>query len=453
MELYNTIKDLLPNAAISDVFEDKYLYDYLHYSKGSSPLVVKVNNKDEIIALIKYCNTHNIKLVTRGAGTNLVGSTIPHDEIILDVSNLNKILSFDKDNFELTCEPGVLLKDVQTFAEQNGLFYPPDPAEKNASIGGNISTNAGGIRAVKYGVTRDYIKELEVITGKGEVLHLGSSNIKDSTALSLKNLFIGAEGTLGIITKAKLKLISKPQITKSAIVGFSSLTVALSSVKKILNNNLLPVGIEFIENDVLALGENFLQEKLPCKKANAYLILSFDGTEKIVDDDLLYCKELIKNDVIEFLELKDVAIFKKVFSIRCALANAIAQKGIWEPVDTVVPLSKIDAFISFIKEYSKKNHIEILAFGHAGDGNVHLCVVKNDIDINDWDNILDKTLDAIYDEVYNLGGLISAEHGIGTKKKAYFLKHVNKENLYYMNEIKKIFDPNNILNSHVSFAK
>lgn len=427
--------------------------DFMGQDIGSAEAYFKVQSTEEVQKLVRYAADHDLPITIRGAGTNLVGSTIPHGGIIIDLSAMNKILELDEANRTLLVEPGVLLCDLQAYVEERGLFYPPDPAEKNATIGGNIATNAGGMRAVKYGVTRDFVLGLEVVTAKGEVVHLGSKCLKDATGLNLKQLLIGSEGTLGVITKCLLRLITKPEATAHALVGFTSLREAITAVNDLHAANLAPTAIEFVEKKVIAIGEDFLHKQFPLPQSTAYLIVTFDGKASKLQAKLNQCREVLaQKHQIEFLDLNDPQVANTVWTVRAALAKAVQASGIWEPVDTVVPLNEIANFVDFLGELSKQHGIRILAFGHAGDGNVHLCILKDELPLGQWPQTLQQILSALYRRVYQLHGKIAAEHGIGRHKRLYFLQEVNETELSLMRSVKYALDPQGLFNPHSGYT-
>ena len=282
MSNINELKKIIQDESrviFSENIEEKYLSDQLGRKKGNASALVFAASTEEVSAVLRFANHNNIPVTPRGAGTNLVGSTVPHNgSIILDLSKMNHILEIDKENFTATVEPGVILEDFQKYAEGLGFFYPPDPGEKRASIGGNIATNAGGMRAVKYGVTRDYVMGLELVLADGTILTTGSKSRKDTTGLDVKDIVIGSEGTLAVITKCLLRLIGKPEKSQSILVSFDSLQAGIEAVPKILKQNLNPTAVEFIERKVVQLGDDFLRLAYPDPQAAAYLLLTFDGT-------------------------------------------------------------------------------------------------------------------------------------------------------------------------------
>ena len=428
--------------------------DFVGTRAGHADYYFKPFDEDSVASCLSIAHEHQIPVTIRGAGTNLVGSTVPDNGLVLDLSALNRILELDEENMCVTVEPGVLLKDLIDFVQSKGYFYPPDPAEKNASIGGNVATNAGGMRAVKYGVTRDYVLALDVIKSDGTKISIGSRTRKDTTGLSLKHLIIGSEGTLGVITRITLKLLPLPDYTQSAVIAYHALADAIASVNVILKGNLEPTAIEFVEKRCIALGERYLNSEFPCRDADSYLIVTFDGTKEMVTERLNCCKNLVlAHGAYEFIALDDEEVSKNVWAIRSALALAVKAAGVWEPVDTVVPIGSIAKFVEKCREISSAHGVRIVPFGHAGDGNVHLCIIKDAIPDAKWPEILDSTLDALYNCAYELGGLISAEHGIGKAKRRYFLKHINKEARELMLGIKQAFDPLNLFNQHDGYTR
>lgn len=434
--------------------EGRFLSDTLGRLVGKADALVFATSTEEVSGLLKYADANKISVTPRGAGTNLVGSTVPQNGgIIIDFSKMNKILEFDADTFTATVESGILLKDFQAFVESKGFFYPPDPGEKSASIGGNIATNAGGMRAVKYGVTRDYVRGLEVVLADGSVTWVGSKNVKDASGLSLKNLIIGSEGTLAVITKCILKIIPKPEYSKSVLVPFADLESGISTVQKILFANANPTAVEFVERKVVELGEKFTGIKYPHPEAAAYLLLTFDGKQNEVKENLEIIKKVVlQNGALDFVISESPERLEKIWKVRGCLVKAVEATSEQEPVDLVVPIDKVAEFIEFVNKTQKKVGMQMVAFGHAGDGNVHLCVVRGSRSEEEWKTELQKNMECVYSKAYELGGLTSGEHGIGLSKRHYFLKETKNTNLQMMNAIKTSLDPHHILNNKISYV-
>lgn len=449
--LYKIIGD--ESRVITENIEEKYLSDTLGRLKGSAAALVFVKSAEEVSAILRAAHERRIPVTPRGAGTNLVGSTVPEEGgIILDLSLMSRVLELDEQTMTAAVEPGILLRDFQKFAEDKGFFYPPDPGEKLSTIGGNISTNAGGMRAVKYGVTRDYVRGLEVVFADGTIMTVGGKNVKDASGLSLKNLFIGSEGTLCVITKCVLKLIPKPEYSKSALIAYPDLDSGIDSVLSILRTNANPTAVEFIARDVAKLGEDFSGVKYPRPDAGSYILLTFDGRRGEVEDSVRRIRELALNGgALEYIPLDDPDYAADIWKVRGALVKAVEATSEQEPVDIVVPISKTAEFIGYVNSVERSSGVRMVSFGHAGDGNVHLCVVRENRSDEEWHNALHGVMSKIYKKAYELGGVTSGEHGIGISKREYFLRETRRENLAVMNRIKDALDPLHILNDKKSY--
>lgn len=462
-KLLKKLKEIIPDKKriVAHDIPEKYLSDTLGRLKGEAAALVFPQSTEEVSKILKYAHKHDIPVTPRGAGTNLVGSTVPVDGgIILDFSHMDKILELDENTMTITVQPGLLLQDLQKYVEERGLFYPPDPGEKASSIGGNISTNAGGMRAVKYGVTRDYVRGLEVVTADGSVLTAGGKNVKDASGLSLKNLYIGSEGTLAVITKCILKLIPKPETSLSVLVPYPDLKTGIQSVLSVLRANANPTAVEFMERKVVKLGEDFLGVKYPYPEAGSYILLTFDGHASEVRENAERIRKLaLDGGALAYLPLTDteqnpsnvIPPAADIWKVRGALVKAVEAFSEQEPVDIVVPIDKTAEFISFINKLDKESGMQMVSFGHAGDGNVHLCVVRGDRDLETWHKELKANMDKAYHKAYELGGITSGEHGIGISKRRYFLRETPGENLEVMNRIKDALDPKHILNDKKSY--
>ncbi|MDT8717944.1 FAD-binding oxidoreductase [Clostridium sp. 19966] len=447
-DLYNIVGDASRVKLQADV-EEKYLSDGLMRVKGFADAVVFPISTEEISNLMKFAYDNNIYITPRGAGTGMVGATVPvNGGIVLDLSLMNNILELDENTLTVTVEPGVLLKELQSYVEERGLFYPPDPGEKFASIGGNISTNAGGMRAVKYGVTRDYVLGLKVVLANGDILNLGGKIRKNSSGLDIKDLVIGSEGTLAVVTKAILKLVPKPKKSISVLVPFDTLKKGIEAVIKVIKSNANATAIEFVERDVIANAENYLKIEFPTHKGEAYILLTFDGDEEseIKNNYLKVKKVAFENGALDFILLDSKELIENTWKIRGALVTAVEAVSEQEPIDIVVPIDKSEEFINFTKEAEKEYGIKMTSFGHAGDGNIHLCVIRNGMEEELWHYKSDILLKALYEKSKELNGLPSGEHGIGLTKKPYFEAVTDKTNLEYMKKIKKALDEKGILN-------
>ena len=449
------LREIIPDESrlIFDHIPPEFLSDTLGRRKGEASALVFAKSTEEVSKLLQYAHANRIPVTPRGAGTNLVGSTVPVDGgIILDLSQMNRILELDTETMTITVEPGLLLQDLQAYVEEHNLFYPPDPGEKASSIGGNISTNAGGMRAVKYGVTRDYVRGLEVVTADGTVLTVGGKNVKDASGLSLKHLYIGSEGTLAVITKCILKVIPKPETSLSILVPYPDLTTGIGSVLNILRADANPTAVEFMERNVVRVGEDFSGVRYPCPEAGSYILLTFDGREREVAASAERIQTLaLSSGALDYIFLTDPQQAADIWKVRGALVKAVEAVSEQEPVDIVVPINRTAEFIGYINQLEQSSGMRMVSFGHAGDGNVHLCVVRGHRDEATWQKELHANMDKAYHKAYELGGIASGEHGIGISKRRYFLRETHWENLRAMNQIKDALDPLHILNDKKSY--
>ena len=449
------LREIIPDESrlVFDHIPPEFLSDTLGRRKGEASALVFAKSTEEVSKLLQYAHANRIPVTPRGAGTNLVGSTVPVDGgIILDLSQMNRILELDTETMTITVEPGLLLQDLQSYVEEHNLFYPPDPGEKASSIGGNISTNAGGMRAVKYGVTRDYVRGLEVVTADGTVLTVGGKNVKDASGLSLKHLYIGSEGTLAVITKCILKVIPKPETSLSILVPYPDLTTGIGSVLNILRADANPTAVEFMERNVVRVGEDFSGVRYPCPEAGSYILLTFDGREREVAASAERIQALaLSSGALDYIFLTDPQQAADIWKVRGALVKAVEAVSEQEPVDIVVPINRTAEFIGYINQLEQSSGMRMVSFGHAGDGNVHLCVVRGNRDEATWQKELHANMDKAYHKAYELGGIASGEHGIGISKRRYFLRETHWENLRAMNQIKDALDPLHILNDKKSY--
>ena len=433
----------------------KYLSDTLGRLKGQADALVFATSTQEVAAVMRYAWENGIAVTPRGAGTNLVGSTVPQKGgIILDLSRMNRVLEIDEEMLTATVEAGVVLQDFQALVESKGLFYPPDPGEKTASIGGNIATNAGGMRAVKYCVTRDYVRGLEVVLADGRVMTVGSKNVKDASGLSIKSLFIGSEGTLCVITKCLLRLVPRPETSLSVLVPFSVLQDGTSSVLAVIKANANPTAIEFVERSVVELGERFTGLSFPCPQASAYILLTVDGTADQVAQNVDRVRAVVRDcGALDFIPLTDPVYAADIWRVRGCLVKAVEAVSEQEPVDLVVPINKTAEFIAHVHRTEASTGMQMVSFGHAGDGNVHLCIVRVPRDEETWTRELHEVMTNVYGKAYEMGGLTSGEHGIGIAKRPYYLAATPQVNLDVMRAVKTALDEKHILNDHISYLK
>lgn len=428
--------------------------DYGHDELGgvcSMPeALVRVASTQEVAAVLRHANSRQIPVVVRGSGTGLVGASVAvHGGIMLETTGMNKILELDEKNLTVTVQPGVLLMDLAEYVEGKGYFYPPDPGEKSATIGGNISTNAGGMRAVKYGVTRDYVRGLTVVLATGQVLELGGKVVKNSSGYSLKDLIVGSEGTLGVVTEAILKLMPLPARSISLLVPFAGMEQALEAVPRIIRSKVIPTAVEYMSRETILFAESYLGKQFPDKASDAYLLLTFDGsTAAQVDAELEMvadlCLELGALDayIVDTDERK-----KSVWDARGAFLEAIkASTTEMDECDVVVPRSHVAEFIRYTYEVARQVGLRIPSFGHAGDGNLHVYLCRDALSGEEFAARLKQAFGLMYARAAQLGGLVSGEHGIGWAKKEYLASQYGPVQMELMQGIKRAFDPNGILN-------
>ncbi|KGI40429.1 FAD-binding oxidoreductase [Clostridium tetani] len=435
---------------VGDEISEDFSHDELGGIEKMPDVLVEANTTEEISKIMKYAYENNIPVVPRGSGTGLVGASVPiYGGIMINLTKMNKILELDEENLTLTVEPGVLLMEIADYVEDKDFFYPPDPGEKSATIGGNINTNAGGMRAVKYGVTRDYVRGLEVVLADGTIMELGGKVVKNSSGYSLKDFVCGSEGTLAIVTKAILKLLPLPKQSISLLIPFKDLDKAIETVPRIIKSKSIPTSIEFMERDVILASEEFLGKKFPDNSSDAYLILTFDGNskeeiEKYYDN---VAKIAIENGALDVLIADTDERKESIWNARGAFLEAIkASTTEMDECDVCVPRNKVAEFIKYTYELQNKFGIKIKNFGHAGDGNLHVYVLRDDLNEEQWKKKLKDVFKCMYDKAHELEGTVSGEHGIGYAKKEYLFESIGDEQKELMKRIKLAFDPKNILN-------
>lgn len=460
-EVTNEIIEQIKEAVSGKVYvgeeinQDFFRDEMPIYGKQSPDILVDAINAEEIAAVVKICNENKIPVLARGAGTGLVGSGVSINKgVMINMQAMNKILAYDEENMAVTVEPGVLLNDLAEDCLSKGYLYPPDPGEKFATLGGNVATNAGGMRAVKYGTTREYVRSMEVVLPNGEITRFGALVSKSSTGYSLKDLMVGSEGTLGIITELTLKILPAPKETVTLIVPYVSLDECISTVPKLFKANLNPQAIEFMEREILIMSEEYIgKETFPKsmdgEDVGAYLLINFDGDDVESIENLREeaAEVLLECGAIDVLVADTPQKIQEAWSARSSFLEAIeSQTRLLDECDVVVPVNTIAKYINFVNEYGKNFDFEVKSFGHAGDGNIHIYTCSNDLEIDEFKKQVDEFMMEIYKKAYEFGGQISGEHGIGHGKKIYLKEYENPENIRLIKAIKKTFDPNNILN-------
>lgn len=446
------LKSVIPanRILVHDEISDDYAHDELGGIEVKPEVLIYVRSTEEVSKIMKYAYENEIPVVARGSGTDLVGAAVALEGgIMICTKQMNHILEVDETNLTVTVEPGVLLMELQAYVEERDLFYPPDPGEKSATIGGNISTNAGGMRAVKYGVTRDYVRGLTVVMPNGEIEHFGGKVVKNSSGYDIKDLIIGSEGTLCIITEAILKLVPKPAYSVSMLLPFMTMEKAIEVVPEIIRSKASLTAIEYMSLDTIISAEQFLGKKFPDTNYEAYILLTFDGNSmnEIQDEYTKVANLCIEKGAIDGYFVDTDERKKSVWNARGAFLEAIkASTDLMDECDVVVPKGKVADFIKYTHEVGKKVGLRIPSFGHAGDGNLHIYLCKDSMAEDIWKQKADKAFELLYAKAREFGGMVSGEHGIGYAKKPYLAKQVGENQIELMRSIKKVFDPKNILN-------
>lgn len=422
----------------------------LHYWPD---VVIRPRTPEEISSIMKICHTNYIPVTPRGAGTGLSGGALPHlGGVVISFDRMNEILNIDEDNLQVTTEPGVITEVLQNAVKARGLFYPPDPNSRGTCfIGGNIAENSGGPKAVKYGVVKDYVLNLQVVLPNGDIIWTGANVLKNSTGYNLTQLFVGSEGTLGLVTKIVLKLIPLPKHDLLMLVPFNNLENAGAAVSAIFKAGFTPSALELMEIDSLKIVSEFVDSNIVpvTEGTEAHLIIELDGNhlETLMAEMEEIANLLLQFDCGEVLFADDAQQKEALWKLRRRVAEAVKLDGFSIEEDTVVPRAQLPALIRGVKELGQKFDFKAVAYGHAGDGNLHIRIKKEDCPYSLNNPEVIPALNALFELVKSLGGTISAEHGIGLIQKEYMPVMFSNRDLDLMRGIKKIFDPHNILNA------
>ncbi len=456
-KLISDLKKNIPASNVLDTLEERYAYaqdaSNLMTIKNLPDAVVFVENAEQVQAVVKLANKYQVPIICRGAGTNVVGAcTVEHGGIILNFSKMNKIINISPENMTVTVEPGVVLGHLQKEVEKFGLFYPPDPSNLAVStIGGSIAQSSGGAKSFKYGTTKDYVIDLKVVMANGEILRTGANTIKNATGYNLNTLFVGSEGTLGIVVEATLKLIPKPESKKVLMAYFDSVKEAVIAVNSIIEQRIYPATIDFMDKNAIQTVEKFYPANLLVDK-EAALIVEIDGFEC----SMQYQEDIIVN-ILNSSNASEIQVshnedeYNKIWTARRSSMGACAKlKPNVTTDDVIVPRENLETLVLGIRAICEKYNLDVCMVGHVGDGSVHPQIP---IDYNDEEEYRRYKLakSEIYDLTAKLGGILSGEHGIGSEKRAHIHKVINSVALDYMRQIKKTLDPKNILNPYKIF--
>jgi len=435
---------------------DEIAYEYYHdempeYGIYPPDLYVEVINKEEVSAIMAYAYQENIPVVCRGAGTGLAGGAIcKYGGIMLSVMRMNKIYPVDHKNQTITVEPGALLVDVQAAAAAEGLFYPPDPGEKTASIGGNVITNAGGMKAVRYGLTRDFVRCMEVVLPDGSIMEFSSNVVKNTTGYDLKDLVIGSEGTLCILTQVTLKLLPAPTCTCTLVMPFNSLEECADMVPKVLDLPFIPTAIEFLERELIEIVERCLNKPLPVQAGEAVLIVMYDASSQQELDSAVEAaaEAALANGALDCCIANTPERAASVWAVRGGIlegmkADSVAQ----EECDVVVPRAHIAEYVKQAKRIASRYGIRVEPCGHCGDGNIHTELLRGpDMSDEDWNHATYASLCELYALAKKLGGQLSGEHGIGNGRIEFLEEFAGPRMIALYKSIKLAFDDKLILN-------
>ncbi|WP_462410671.1 glycolate oxidase subunit GlcD [Neobacillus sp. Marseille-QA0830] len=459
--LSNEVKEKLINIVTAENFADSkterlvYSYDATPNFQSMPEAVVSPRNTAEVSAIVKVCSEHGVPIVPRGSGTNLCAGTCPtQGGIVLLFKHLNHILEIDEENLTVTVQPGVITLDMINRVEEKGLFYPPDPSSmKISTIGGNINENSGGLRGLKYGVTRDYVIALEAVMPNGDIIRTGGKLAKDVAGYDLTRLLVGSEGTLAIITEAMLKLIPMPETRKTMLVHYQDLAAAAKSVSKIIANKIIPATLEFLDQPTLKVVEDFARIGLPTD-VEAVLLIEQDGPLEVVERDIEKIAEIcrLENAVSVTIAASEAEADALRTARRAALSAVARLKPTTILEDATVPRSEIANMVKAINEITEKYQLTICTFGHAGDGNLHPTCATDSRNYEEMERV-EKAFAEIFEKAIELGGTITGEHGVGEMKAPYLEWKLKKEGIAAMKAIKSAFDPNNIMNPGKVFAK
>ncbi|WP_162428793.1 FAD-binding oxidoreductase [Pontibacter pudoricolor] len=435
----------------------RYTHDETEDLRYIPEVVLKPANAAEISLIMQYCNKNMLPVTPRGAGTGLSGGALAvHQGVIVSTERLNKIVTIDERNLQAIVEPGVITQVFQEAVIAKGLYYPPDPSSRGSCfLGGNLSESSGGPRAVKYGVTKDYVLNVEVVLPTGEITWTGANVLKNATGYNLTQLMVGSEGTLGIITKIVFKLIPYPPQNIVMLVPFRNEEQACEAVSKLFMAGIVPSALEFMERDAIEWSGRYLgiEVNLP-EDIQAHLLIELDGN----DMDQLFKEAEQVYSVLEQFDIDEILVAdtekqkEDLWRLRRNVAHAVKANSVYKEEDTVVPRAELPKLLHGVKEIGARYNFRSVCYGHAGDGNLHVNIIKGDMTDEDWQHKLPEGIKEIFRLCVELGGTISGEHGIGLVQRPYINIALNEVQLRLMQGIKQLFDPNGILNPGKIFA-
>lgn len=439
---------LLVGDAIDAHYASDHTEDFVYYPA----IVVKPETTDEVAAIMKYCYENNLIVTPSGARTGLSGGALADQGgVLLSLERMNKIINIDEKNHQVITEPGVVTEALQMAVKEKGLFYPPDPASKGSCfIGGNIAENSGGPKAVKYGVTKDWVLNLEIVLPNGEVMWTGANVIKNATGYNLTQLIIGSEGTLAVVTKIVLRLIPHPTHTLLLLVPFRKGEEACEAVGKIFMEGIIPSGLEYMDRDAIVFTLPFVDDAPDILKDDhdAHLLIELDGFNfDVMMQDCEKIMEIVEQfDIDEILFAETEAQKESLWRLRRKIGESVKSHSVYKEEDTVVPRYELPALLRKVKALAAEYGFTPVCYGHAGDGNLHVNIIKGNLSDQAWNEELPKAIRELFTEVVRLGGTISGEHGIGLVQKEYMDIAFGAAQLDLMQAIKNTFDPKGLLN-------
>jgi glycolate oxidase len=431
---------------------DKYSRDETMGLQAFPDLVVKAGGAREVSETLRLAGRHRIPVTPRGLGTGLSGGCVPsRGGIVLSMERMNQVIDVDQENLMVVTEPAVITAELHRTVEGQGLFYPPDPASlESCSIGGNVAEGSGGPRAVRYGTTKDYVCGVEAVLPTGELICTGSKVVKDVTGYNLTQLLTGSEGTLAVITRIILRLIPKPRMKVNLLAPFDDLSAAAKAVSALLQDKIVPTAIEFMDHAAIALAEKYLKRKMVFDTASAHLLIELDGNRK---EDFEHAMEIVDKVCRRFGAWDLLVADQKEAQNRlwegrrCIFEAANRIGGLYETMDVVVPRSRIADLVRIAEGIGERSRLQPLCVGHAGDGNVHVLYFRGEgMEKEDWGREIKTATRSLYRSTLGMGGKITAEHGIGLTRKPYLSLDLTEVQIDLLRGIKKVFDPEGILN-------
>ncbi len=446
------------NVLVSPEDREPYSHDEVAGLRHEPEAVARVGSAAEVASIMELAQTERFPVTPRGAGQGLSGGAVPVcGGLVLSLERMDRIIEIDPENLMVTAEPGVITGNLHRAVEDQGLFYPPDPASLDScTIGGNIAENAGGPRAIKYGVTKDYVCGLEAVLPSGEIIKLGGKIVKNVTGYNLIQLLLGSEGTLAIIVKILLRLLPLPKERADLLVPFNDFKAAAKTVSDIIKSKIVPAALEFMEKDSLLAVERLLEREVPFREAAAHLLITLDGNDKkSIEADYEKIGEICQgNGAVDVMLADNSQTRDRLWETRRMIIEALqalSPERIMDTQDVVVPRTQLPELLVRIKEVAKRYRLRIVSFGHSGDGNVHVNIIKN-ISDEDWHKREPRAAEEIYRAAVSLGGMVTGEHGIGLTRKKFLALGLDRTQIEIMKKIKEDFDPHNILNPGKIFA-